>query len=233
MPRFWVRFYLRQCLLLAASGLVIALLFKGNRLDLLLADPWYDAGAHLWPFREAWWAKDFVHAGFKGALIFVAIACLWMTWRHRRAGDRRRWWVVAAAIIAVPLTVSIWKHYTAMHCPWNIDRYGGAFPYFDLLTAAPFPLPGPGRCFPASFVSAASWLFAFALLRYPEDRRFSHRAGLAALALSLFLGAVQQVRGAHFLSHTLWTLWLSWAIVIALHALLGGWRDVGTMRDAD
>ena len=46
-----------------------------------------------------------------------------------------------------------------------------------------------------------------------------------ALALSLAFGWVQQMRGAHFLSHTLWSIWLSWTIVVGLHAILGLWRQ--------
>jgi membrane-associated PAP2 superfamily phosphatase len=33
------------------------------------------------------------------------------------------------------------------------------------------------------------------------------------------------MRGAHFLSHTLWSLWVSWAMVVLLHALSGAWRE--------
>ena len=48
------------------------------------------------------------------------------------------------------------------------------------------------------------------------------------VTLTLLAGAVfglgQQMRGAHFLSHVLWTLWLSWAIVLAVHAGVRAWR---------
>ncbi|MCC7095995.1 MAG: hypothetical protein IT472_02280 [Thermomonas sp.] len=225
MPIFWIRFYQRQCLLLAASGLVIASLFHGNHLDLLLADPFYDLDNRLWPYRNAWWAKTLVHSWLKNVLILAALIFLWTAWRHRRAADRLRWRLVACSIIAVPLTVTLWKRVTSMHCPWNIDRFDGAFPYFDLLSTSPIPLPGPGRCFPAGFVSTAGWLLAFALVRYPENPRFSRNIGGGALVLCLFFGLVQQMRGAHFMSHVLWTIWLSWAIVVLLHALLGVWKQ--------
>lgn len=224
MPKFWARFYLRQCLLLAVSGLALAFLFKGNRLDLLLADPYFDFGNHLWPYRDAWWAKTLVHSWFKSLLILAALVFLWAAWKHRRAADRLRWRFVAASIIVVPLVVSLWKHKSPMHCPWDIDRYGGVAPYFDLLSSFRAPIDAAGHCFPAGFVSTGSWLLAFALLRFPEDRRFSYRAGIGAAALCLCLGFVQQLRGAHFFSHVLWSLWLSWALVVALHALLGAWK---------
>jgi membrane-associated PAP2 superfamily phosphatase len=33
-----------------------------------------------------------------------------------------------------------------------------------------------------------------------------------ALLAGLVLGLAQQMRGAHFMSHTLWTAWLSWTV---------------------
>lgn len=224
MPTFWIRFYLRQCLQLAASGVALALVFHFSRLDLWLADPWFGRGNPAWAFRNAWWAKTLIHSWFKGVLILAALATLWTAWRHRKAGDARRWRLVGTAVIVVPLVVSLWKHFSSMHCPWDIARYGGTAPYLDLFASVPAPLVGVGRCFPAGFVSTGGWMLAFALLRFPEDRRFSRQAALGAVALCLFLGSVQQMRGAHFLSHVLWTLWLSWAVVLVLHALLGVWR---------
>ncbi len=224
MPPFWVRFYLRQSLLLAIAGLALLSIFNGNRLDLLLADPWYDQVNHLWPERNAWWSKILIHSWFKGVLILAALACLWTTWRHRKLADHRRWRLVAASAIVVPLMISLWKRTSPLHCPWDVDRYGGFAPYFDLLSSLSSNIAKAGHCFPAGFVSTSGWLLAFALLRYPENRRFSWGAGLGAGALCLGLGFVQQMRGAHFLSHVLWSIWISWALVVALHALLGVWR---------
>ena len=55
------------------------------------------------------------------------------------------------------------------------------------------------------------------------------RAARGALAVGLLAGAVlgtaRMLQGAHFLSHTLWTLWLAWAasliLAVAVRAELG------------
>ena len=47
----------------------------------------------------------------------------------------------------------------------------------------------------------------------------------AALVLGFGLGAVQQVRGAHYMSHTLWTAWLCWTIGGAVWWLAAGRRS--------
>jgi membrane-associated PAP2 superfamily phosphatase len=42
---------------------------------------------------------------------------------------------------------------------------------------------------------------------------------LLALAAGLVLGLSQQWRGAHFMSHTLWSGWLCWCLAWALDSL--------------
>jgi len=42
------------------------------------------------------------------------------------------------------------------------------------------------------------------------------RVFVAGLAVGLALGWVQQMRGAHFLTHTLATLWVSSAVLLAV-----------------
>ncbi len=36
------------------------------------------------------------------------------------------------------------------------------------------------------------------------------------LLAGLLLGAAQQLRGAHFMSHTLWTGWICWSVAVLL-----------------
>lgn len=224
MPIFWRNFYLRQGLLLAASGLGLLLLFHLTRLDILLEDAWFTSSDAVWPLRNAWWSRTLIHQWLRYFLILAALGCIVLSWKRRHAVDALRWRVVGAACVVIPLAVSLGKRASPMHCPWDVDRYGGAAPYFDLFSAVSTHITNMGHCFPAGFVSCASWLFAFALLRYPEQPRASLRIWLGVAALCLAMGAVQQMRGAHFFSHVLWTLWLSWALVVLLHATLGAWR---------
>jgi membrane-associated PAP2 superfamily phosphatase len=111
-----------------------------------------------------------------------------------------------------------------MHCPWDITDFGGYAPYFDLLGSAPAGMHA-GRCFPSGFTATGAWLLAFGLLWYPELRLRSIVLGALALAMAFGLGWAQQMRGAHFLSHTLWSLWIGWAVVLLIHAACGAWRE--------
>lgn len=42
----------------------------------------------------------------------------------------------------------------------------------------------------------------------------------AALFVGLLLGIAQQVRGAHYMSHTLWTGWICWACAAAIDSVV-------------
>lgn len=224
MPITWRQFYRNQLLLLVVTGLCLALLFHFTSLDVQLEDRWHSATGTAWPLRDAWWTSTVMHTWLRYVLNIAALVCFWQAWQRRRDTDALRWRAVAISALAVPLLVGIGKRLSPMHCPWDIDRYGGYAPYYDPFAALLTHIPQPGHCFPAGFVSAGSWLLAFVLFFYPARKRVSLLVGLGATALILAMGLVQQMRGAHFLSHVLWTLWLSWAIVLAAHAGARAWR---------
>jgi membrane-associated PAP2 superfamily phosphatase len=224
-------FYRSQAWLLAAVAVVLSLVFHFTRLDLQLATPFYDPVNHTFPWRYAWITKYGVHRYFKYLLLLVGVGTWVLAIAARRAPPggflwthRRRWQMVAWCFIAVPITIGVLRRLSPMHCPWEITDFGGYAPYLDLWTAAPAGIQA-GHCFPAAFVASGSWLLGFALLWYPQRKWRCIGIGLAALLLSFALGWVQQMRGAHFLSHTLWSLWVSWAVVLVVHRCCGAWRE--------
>jgi membrane-associated PAP2 superfamily phosphatase len=226
-------FYARQAIALLLGALALGVLFHVTRLDLQLARPFYDPVNHTFPWRYAWVSKYLVHRYLKYALLLAGIG-VWayaLASRRRATGflatHRRRWWCIAWSFVAVPTVIGILRRLSAMHCPWEVADFGGYAPYFDLLSAAPAGIRA-GHCFPAAFVGSGSWLLAFALLWSPEHKTRSVLVGIAAALLALGMGWVQQMRGAHFLSHTLWSIWISWAVVLLVHAATGAWRE----RDA-
>ena len=71
---------------------------------------------------------------------------------------------------------------------------------------------GSGHCFPAGHASAG---FGFLGGWFALHRHLPRLAGfwfLGALILGLTFGIAQQLRGAHFMSHTLWTAWICWMV---------------------
>ena len=211
--------------LLALAGFGIAWVGQATDLDLRLADWVYDAGARAFPWRDAWLAATFNHVIVKGlcalaALAFIGTASvdLIKPSTRRSSLQRLRLRVVALSALLVPTTISLFKRASVSHCPWDLARYGGKQPYLRLFDALPAGIQA-GHCLPAGHASSALWLVALALYWLPAPPRgpmHARSVALLMLALGGASGWLQQLRGAHFLTHTLWSMWIACAIVLAL-----------------
>jgi membrane-associated PAP2 superfamily phosphatase len=225
--------------LLALSAPMVAWIGQYSNLDLQLADWFYDAGAQAFPWRDAWLADTFNHVILKGlltlaALAFIGAAALDLArpcaGRGRLARLRLR--VVALAALLVPLTISLLKQASVSHCPWDLARYGGKQPYLRLFDALPAGVEA-GHCLPAGHASGSLWLVALAVYWLPQAPRGPWRArtvALLALALGGASGWLQQMRGAHFLTHTLWSMWIACATVLGVILALQWQASRGGLR---
>ncbi len=115
---------------------------------------------------------------------------------------------LALGPLAAVLLVSTLKLHSHTSCPWDLQIFGGLAPYVSHWAA--MRDGGAGACFPAGHASAGfahiSGYFAFRAVQPGIARRWL----LGSLLAGLALGLAQQLRGAHFMSHTLWTAWLCW-----------------------
>jgi membrane-associated PAP2 superfamily phosphatase len=212
---------------LAVAALLILALGRCTEVDLALADSMYDARAGAFPWRDAWLTVTFNHRIVKAAL--TALAALFIAAASCDAFFPQQWLdhglgrlklrVIACAAVLVPLAVGLLKQASDAHCPWDLARYGGTQPYTRLFGALS-PDAFPGHCLPAGHASTALWMVSLAVLWLPGQTRKARDAAVAALALGCAVGWLQQMRGAHFLTHTLWSMWIACAVVLALVAAL-------------
>ena len=210
--------------LAAAAPLALAP-FAAGELDRRVQDALYDFSRHRWlvdahdalPRLLLYRLPKALLAAWALALAVQA----WRAWRGSRPvamrAIRERLFLLAALAL-VPACVGLGKQVTGIHCPSEVDRYGGRAPYHALLRPAPPPRPGVprGRCFPAAHASGG---FAVMALAFTGSRRL-RRAGWG-LALGWVMGAYQMARGAHYLSHTVVSMLLAWAIALALARAFG------------
>jgi len=224
-----LRLFLRSLGLLALAAALLVWLGRHTDLDLRLADAMFDFPAQRFPWRGDWFASVVLHKWMKQVFIVLGLIPLAllahdMLRRQRRLDPAQRALLVAIAgcFLLETLAVAVLKSFSIHACPWDLQRYGGMLDYlriFDTLPAG----TRPGHCFPAGHASVAMWLPALAI---PYLRNAPRKAGwifFAALAPGLALGWVQQMRGAHFLTHTLWTAWIACLVVVCVARMHEVW----------
>lgn len=196
-------------LLGAALGLIHAL-----DLDHVISDRFYDPVTRSFPWRHTALADRLMHRGVRDATVLYGlagvVACVggrwWMSARSYRAVV-----VVTLSLALCTATVAALKAVVNRSCPWNLARYGGTAVEND--PGQPLiRLSGHDLAFPAGHAAGGFSLF----ILYFVGRRRSVVAGRLGLAAALVVGGAtgfaQVVRGAHFLSHNVWTAAVCWYI---------------------
>ena len=194
------------------AALLLVLLWDASGLDLPLArlaggpagfasrdDPRVVLFLHEVP-RLASWA---CMAG-----LFVAIRWPFGVLRRLAMAERAQ---LALTALASVIAVSLVKNTSHTSCPWDLREFGGTARHVSHWAWGVLD-GGPGRCFPAGHASAAfAYLGGWFALRRAAPRAAAWWLA-AALAAGCVLGLAQQWRGAHYMSHTLWSAWLCAAV---------------------
>lgn len=204
--------------------LLSAVLLHHFDIDFAVADRLFQWEGGDWTLQHHVVTETLLHRGgrilselFAAMAIGSLIASV--IWHPLRDWRRPLSYLVIAVAVST-LSIAILKHAISMDCPWDLARYGGDRPFIGLFEHRPADLPDTA-CFPAGHASAGyAWLALYFFLdaTRPRWRWFGLALGLT---LGLAFGLAQQLRGAHFLSHDLWTLMLCWTTSMLLsHALL-------------
>lgn len=217
----WFR---RAVLGLAATAVLLLLLGQYTDIDLWIEDYYYDEELKVFPWLDSWFAKDLMHGYVKNVIIksgyLLLLVVVWdflRPWQRITPFVRSRLRFVAAASLLVPTIVRGVKQFSVLHCPWTVDRYGGTEPFLRLLDHVPEGMKA-GHCFPAGHATVGLWLAALCVFWLPHKPRVAVGVFSAGLSLGLALGWVQQMRGAHFLFHTLWAAWLASLVILLMLA---------------
>lgn len=211
----------RRDLAWLAGSLALVLAWDLAGQDLAVSRWFGSARGFAW--RDHWFPAAVLHDGGRwlglGALALLAFDAWRPLWRGPSRAARGFWWAV---MLASALLVPALKRTSLSSCPWDLADFGGPALYvshwwFGVADG------GPGHCFPSGHAVSA-----FALLGVPMLWRDTHprqaRWLLAAvLALGALFGAAQVVRGAHFVSHVLWSGWVCAALAVAAAALAPRW----------
>lgn len=204
-----------------AAFLVVAAVLATWHVDLALARAWaWDAETGRWLGRGAWWADNFLHRGGRAAILAVGLGVGLVLLASRLRRSLRAWSRPAGyLLLAMALgwgAVGGLKQVTNIACPLDLEDFGGRRPYVSLFGERAADQPR-AKCFPGAHAASGFALLAF----YFGLRERRPRAARAALWAGLAVGALfsfaQQARGAHFLSHDVWSAFLVWLICAALY----------------
>lgn len=196
------------------AGLAVLLAWDASGLDRALAA--WAGGAHGFALRENYFLSVVLHDwGRRLSWLAALLLCLGVWWPvgpllKLSASARLR---LATATLLAALAVSLLKGLSATSCPWDLRDYGGLARYASHWSQKPDG--GSGHCFPAGHASSG-FAFVSGYFAFRDTDAAVARAWLAAaLGAGLLFGAGQQLRGAHFMSHTLWTAWICWVVAWA------------------
>jgi len=200
------------------SSFLLLLLWDYSGLDLAMAH-WFGSASGF-ALESHWLWRNVLHDDIRlwpwvlelGLLIaiFLPVGALKQLPMVRRAQ-------LALTTLAALLAISTIKLYSHTSCPWDLQEFGGVATYVSHWSWG-LRDGGTGGCFPAGHASAGfafiGGFFAFRQVLPATARRWL----VGAMAVGLVFGLAQQIRGAHYMSHTLWTAWLCWTVAAGVDA---------------
>ena len=208
---------------------LLSLLFflcYGLKGDFVLAGFWYQLQGNTWALQHFWLTEDLLHRGVRAcnqwviALLLLHFAIQGIRQKYRQRQNLLQpplalrvvsnWTVARQAahaqlIVSLILSlagVALLKKLIPMDCPWDLQPFGGSQTFNGLFSSWPANR-APNACFPAGHASIGyAWfgLYFFCLQRYPALARLALGC---SIGLGISLGLVQELRGAHFISHDL------------------------------
>ena len=117
------------------------------------------------------------------------------------------------------LVVSTIKIHSHTSCPWDLQQFGGVASHVSHW-AWGVADGGTGRCFPAGHASAGfAFIGGFFAFRHVLPKT-AWRWFTGAMLVGFILGLAQQLRGAHYMSHTLWTAWFCWTVAAVVDGMV-------------
>jgi len=212
---------------------MLAVIYPQTNLDVWLIQPFYDAHALVFPLKNDSFLENVMHKGLKNLMIVVSLMmlALWVfglkIWSFlSKNQNASHWsnayhhqflWVFVAMVVSTS-AISVLKRLSIHSCPWDLLAYGGTEPWIPLFGNLPLGAE-LGHCFPGGHASGGFALIAF-YFGFRDSLANLAKAGLIlAVIFGFAMGWGQMMRGAHFMSHNLWTAWIVWMLVLAQYLI--------------
>jgi membrane-associated PAP2 superfamily phosphatase len=218
-----------------AVAVLVLLSLERTGADLWLADRWYAFEGYHWALRNHWLVKQVIHNDGRELLAGLGLVLAALLAVSYRLEPLRKWQrpiaYLLTSLVVLPSLIAGFKHLSSAPCPWDLVRYGGGLPYHHNLSYF-FENVGVGHCFPAGHASGGFALLALYFAAY-SHARYPAIYLLPGLLVGFTFAFGQEARGAHFISHDLWTLSLCWFGALGLYMLFrpGGWTQTAVIEN--
>lgn len=209
-------FLLRQYLYLFMGAIILLYLFPvDGSFDLKLITPWITQNGEFFLKRD-WYLDILNHHYIKYILIFcyVSFLSIWVYSFFHKKNMIVRWdyaYFVLLVILSTSL-IGVLKSQSDHACPWDMIIPAASSYSWNFNQ-------NHGHCFPGGHASTGFALVAgFFIYRtsQPQKAWFYLMSGLI---IGSAMGWAQMMRGAHFFSHNLWTLWFTWLINVVVYQI--------------
>ena len=222
-PKLGSRFYVEHLWLPVSAAVALSALLMGLHWNFWLADRLYAMEGHAWTLQSGYVTQELLHSAGRQVSRIAWFALLLVLAVPLLVPQARPWRRPLLYLLLAPLlstaAVGLLKRWRNMDGPWDLLRYGGSHHYYGLFTHRP-TLLDQARCFPAGHASAGyAWIALYFFLAVTRPRWGWCGLGIA-IGWGLLFGIAQQLRGAHFLSHDLWALMVSWLVAVSLYRLM-------------
>ena len=215
---FTKQFYRRQYFFLALSAVFLWLLFDYTSLDLWLSTPYYNFQKHIWPHAKNSIASSFYYHSKTILYIYAGllIALYLLSLKKRTLFKYRRSFLFLILCTAlVPLEIASLKAVFLKSRPEQVFEFGGSMPHvhlFQFLWNEPDATNWPG-----GHASGGAALLSLYFPLRQKSRPWSYVALWIGLFYWFMMSWTQVMRGQHFMSHNLWTLWFAWLTILLIH----------------
>jgi len=200
--------------------ILIGITSEYSGFDVWWVSHFYDGQSRSWPFVNHWlfnmvihgWGRGFnIGVGLLWLIIFILTFFLNPLKKHKKI---LIYFLVASA--AGPLIVGACKNATHIYTPWDLEIFSGTLPYIKLFDPVSKGLP-IGDAFPSGHASGGYAFFSLYFLTSHFGSPNRKYGLLFGLSLGLIFGIGQQVRGAHFPSHDLFSMVICWYAALGFY----------------
>jgi len=210
------KFFIRNTLLLTILFFILFFVFPvGGTIDMYFIQPWIDANGHF-PLKNNWFLIEINHKFLKHIIITFYVLVLG-TWIYSFKSERLKcyqWqlgYLFWASVLFTAI-IGIFKSHSAHDCPWSMTEQTTVGYVWNFSATK-------GHCFPGGHASTGFSLLSGFFVFRKSHQKIAYLFLFLGSTLGFITGWGQMMRGAHFLSHNLWTGWIIFTFNLFLYRI--------------